>query len=312
MTRHKGGQPALPKVYVALGFSESRLEIALLRQTKPGKRYLTLRSAPLPQGVVCPESGELTRPADIQTHIGNLTCAIQEMDSVELLLGIPDNLCRTRTVSVTTNSISTQLASALERTSYERGRVVDIFPGKSQINQNQEALMVSCSLNDIKRYISALVQDTWIVGIVTPLMVCRYNYLINRSPTSLRERLLIVHACQNACDIALWSANTLLYREHVTASHECDAWESTCLRRVLEVSARIAGGYMGMIRGPRRLVSMIESGLSAQKILFDCEAIDSRLADSVDGEVESLDIGGFDTALGLLAQVARERGTHSD
>lgn len=299
------GPRAVPKVYVALGFHECRLEIALLRLMECGKRHITLRSAPVPYGVVCAESGALTRPADIQTRIGQLALAIKGMGSVELLIGIPDNLCRARTLGVTKDLTAARHSSELNATPYEDARIVDIFPKRPPVNPNQESFVVSCAHSDIERYISAVIRNNWVVGLVTPLMVARYNYLMKHLSESSRERVLIVHGCETACDIALWYRDALLYRERLTRDNECTAWESACLRRVEEVAARITGEYVVMLRAQREVVSMITSGLSARKILLDRDAIEPRLADSVDGEVESLNFGCFDVTLGLLAAVAR-------
>jgi hypothetical protein len=292
----------LLKAYAALGVHESRLEIALLCQFEGGRRSLALRSVSLPQGVICAESGKLTRPTELRGHIQEALETMVTARSIDLMIGIPDNLCRNRTVRMKAEATPAWQSAACGKLSCESGQVVDISPKSPNIGSSQEAFMVSCATEDVMRYVSAVARKGSIVTNLTPLMVARFNYLADCSLSAGNNRLLVVHACENACDIALWSEELLLYREHITRHDTVGSWVSTCDKRAQQVASRIGGVYSVVVRAPRELASLIDEnsqiGRTSAVVVDDT----CRLAHTIEGDRESLSSGYFDAALGLLTQ----------
>ncbi len=302
----------MSKVYAALGFHESRLEIALLRQLEDGERHLALRSVPLRHGLICADSGRLVCQKElsklIQEEVGNAVYG----RSVDVMIGISDNLCRTRKLRLTTESHPERQSSVLGELSSQMDPVVDMFPRKSLASSGGEAFMVSCPREDIMRYVSAVDRKGWILSSLTPLMVARYNYLIPRSPRVNKGQLLLVHACQSACDIALWSDELLLYREHLIRHDIRDGWAFACDKRVQQVEARIEADYTVVVRAPRELRSLIDERPTARRTSGEDDEDECSLARTIEGEVESLSLGYFDATLGLLAQGIRHQGSRCD
>lgn len=297
------------KVYAALGFHESRLEIAILTQLECGERHLALRSVALPRGVICAESGRLMRPADLRDLIQETMGTMVPSCLVEVMIGIPDNLCRTRTVQMTANPIHERQSSVSSQVSSDSGHVFDISPKKSNAKANGEAFMVSCSTEDVMRYVSAAARKGWIVTNLTPLVVARFNYLAERSPGAAGKRLLLVHACESACDIALWSDELLLYREHLIQGDTSVMWESACDKRTQQIAARIEGSYAVVIRAPRELTRLINARSPVWRALAIDVDDECSLARTIEGEFESRTAGYFDAVLGLLTQSTRRQGS---
>jgi hypothetical protein len=296
------------KVYVALGFHASRLEIALLRQSEAGERHLALRNISLNQGVVCAESGSLVGQTELRGIIRESIGTIVAGRSVDVIIGIPDNLCRTRQVHLGRNASHERQSAVFSESCSQMESVVDMFPGRTPGSLDGEAFVVSSSRQDIMRYVSAVDNRGWILRNLTPLMVARYNYLIARSPSATKGRVLLVYVCQSACDIALWSGEVLLYREHLIRHDIRDTWESVCDKRVQQVAARIEGEFAVVVHAPREFVMLLDERSTARQTSGEDVGVECPVVDTVEGEVESLSLGYFDATLGLLAQRMRYQG----
>jgi hypothetical protein len=215
------------------------------------------------------------------------------------MIGIPDNLCRTRKVSLEKETPHERQSTQLSETPSQRELVADAFPKQSLGGSDGEAFVVSCSREDIMRYVSAVDNKGWILSTLTPLMVARYNYLIARSPRVTKGRVLLVHVCESACDIALWSDALLLYREHLIRHDIRDTWESVCDKRVQQVAERIEENYAVVVHAPREFGRLIDERSTMRRTSGDVD--ECLVARAVEGEIESVSLGYFDATLGLMA-----------
>jgi hypothetical protein len=297
----------MSKLYVALGCQESRVEIAMLRQDDRSRRTISLRSIQLRQGVICADSGRLIDQQELARCIHKETASIVATHPVDVAIAIPDALCRTRTVRNTSGHSHGRRISSVEEQSFDGESVIDIYP-TSSTRHSGEVFMVACPTVDIMQYVSAVDHRGWILSSITPLMVARYNCLLSRGYRPASTCLLLVHTSPDRCDIALWSNELLVYRERVTRACTQDAWESECEGRVQAVAQRVEGSYVLVIRGPLAMARLLDSKLSERCVSLERKSTEHPLADSVEGELESRELGYFDASLGLLAQSGVCRG----
>lgn len=298
----------MSKVYVAIGFEEFRLEMVIARVSPTKEMRITLRHHTLAEPVVCQQTGTLLSQTAVLTYLGNSLKAFITRGPVQVLIGIPDHLCRMRIVR--TGEIGSGVTDSSETLdpSSKGVRVFSTFTYQSA-GETTDGLLVAAPRVEILRYVELFSREPYELSAITPGSICRYNYLLGRTPGLADKSHILVHLSESSCTMAVWSAGLPRYHERLPREGSLVDSVERWLERVVAVSRRSGRSSEIILRGPTEIVT------AAEQNLVNARGLNERTADlhdcgySLEGEVLLGSQGCFDVTLGLLALEMRRRRT---
>lgn len=294
----------MSKVYVAIGFEESRLDMAIAEVSDIKRTRIMLRSQSLKEPLVCRQTGKLrTQPSEL-TSLGNSLEAFITRGPVQVLIGIPDNLCRMRIVRGDENRPEAADSFKARDPRSKDERVFSTHHPQSS-GDTTEGLLVTAPRLDIMRYMEPFDREPYELSVMTPASICRYNYLVGRLPELSEKSHVLVHLSESSCDIAVWSEGLPRYNERLSRD-DC-SWPCVAqwLDRVEAVASRTGRGSKMLLRGPAEMVTMAEQKLVNARVFNEQTVAFYDRGCSLEGDASLPSSGNFDVALGLLAYEAR-------
>jgi len=299
----------MSEVYVAIGLEESRLEIAIAEVSDIKQTRIMLRSQSLAESVICRQTGTLLSPTPVLTAIVNSLEAFIARGLVQVLMGIPDNLCRMCIARGDESKSGGVNVSETQDSRSEDDRVYSTFQYQASGSAGNE-LVVTAAREQLLQYAEIFHREPYMLSVITPAAICRYNYLVGQIPGLSNGRYILVHLSDSACDIAVWSEGLPRYHERLPWEGSTAQSNIRWLERVVGVASRSGAVSEILLRGPSEIVAAVERKLvnarrwQEQTAERECEEY------SLEGEIHLRSGGCFDISLGLLATEIRRRGVN--
>lgn len=296
----------MSKIYIAIGFEESRLEMAIAEVSDTKQTRIMLRSESLAEPLVCRRTGKVRSQPSVLTSLASSLETFIPRGSVQVLVGMPDNLCRMRIVR---GDKSRPEAADGSEGRDPRSKDERVFSTRhlQSSGDTAEGLLVTALRLDIMRYVELFDREPYALSVITPASICRYNYLVSRVP-ELRERShILIHLSESSCDIAVWSEGLPRYNERLTRDNCSQPDVVQWLGRVEAVASRTCLGSTTLLRGPAEMVTMAEQKLVNARVFNEQTVVLNDRGCLLEGEGPLVSSGNFDVALGLLALEARRR-----
>lgn len=298
-------------VYAAIGFHQTHLEIGVEFSRQLRRRHITLQAIQLPTGAICEVSGRLLSPAAVLSLVRQVLGFAGGGSFIEVAIGIPDSLCRSR-IAPALKADRLNQKTIVQVNNDCRRRPEQVIARHQSSGSSKGALTVTASELEIMRYADLFTESSVELSKITPMYITRHNYVADVFSEAIQDQCLLLRICEGACDLALWSGSLPLYQERFLREGTLDSWISECRSRVALIAQRIEGKYSVIARGPEDLTDKLKAGLHGYRVVSSLSLPRELEECLVDTDISLYQAGYFDVALGLLAQLRRDREMDHD